>query len=272
LHTQKTGTPPRVSLPWGGMTKSAALACFLVALLGEAGCFTAETSERRQLASLEKGIESDRFSVDRTTPRVDEKVSPPADEPARAARAPEPANVPASEPIEAEDSVEPAPRTVIRIWGKSAPSVEVVPADTAAKDSTPGRSPAASPAPSPANAGQAQRAYDGALSLVNAHAYDKAAGALGMFLLEWPSDPNASNALYWQAECYFAMGEYAHASELYEQTIERFPKSSRVPDCLLMLGRCQQKQGDDAKAKGTFHRLGAEYPQSEASRRIPPGN
>ena len=251
------------------MTSRSLLACLLVGLLLETGCFTAESSERRQLASLEKGIEGDRFAVDRTAPRIDEKVNAPPDESARPPRRPpaEPPDVPMPPGVDADDWADRAPRTVIRIYGKSAPTVELAPAPTRGKDdASPG-----SPAPAAAAASKAQHAYDSALGLINARAYEKAAGALGMFLLEWPDDPNASNALYWQAECYFAMGEYAHASELFEQTMERFPTSSRMPDCLLKLGLCQAKQGDAEKAKGYFQRLGAEYPQSEASRRIPPG-
>jgi tol-pal system protein YbgF len=252
------------------MTKNACLACVLLALSLEVGCFNAETSERRQLASLEKGIESDRFAVDRTTPRVDEKVSLSGD-PAATRPAPPPqasvADGPPPGVVEADDPADTTPRTVIRIWGKSAPSVQVTPAAVPAKEGAV----SAFAATPPKATGEAQRAYDSALSLLNAHSYDKAAGALGVFLLEWPTDPNASNALYWQAECYYAMGEYAHASELFEQTIERFPKSSRVPDSLLKLGLCHEKQGDEAKAKSYFQRLGAEYPQSEASRRIPSG-
>jgi len=236
----------------------------LATLLLGAGCLTAENSERRQLASLEKGIESDRFAVDRTTPRVEEKEDPKA--------------VPAASPVAApsgpmglrgapvDDPADTAPRTVIRIYGKTAPSVQVVSGAGPAKEPSPVASAAA---PSPTRAAEAQRAYDSALGLVNSHAYDKGAGALGVFLLEWPDDANASNAMYWQAECYFAMGEYAHASELFEATAERFPKSSRVPDCLLKLGLCQGKLGDEVKAKTYFQRLGTEYPKSEAARRIP---
>jgi TolA-binding protein len=38
------------------------------------------------------------------------------------------------------------------------------------------------------------------------------------------------------------------------------------------LGLSQQKLGDAVKAKAAFDRLAAEYPRSEAARRIPKGN
>jgi len=239
-------------------------------LLG-AGCLTTDNAERQQLAALEKGIESDRFAVDRAMPPV-AKEAPPTDDSAASrpspppAPSPEVAEDPESKALETDDPADTTPRTVIRIWGRNAPSVQIVPAVVPAKDGPASPSPGTAPASS-----ESQHAYDAALNLVNARAYAKAAGALGVFLLEWPSDPNASNATYWQAECYYALGEYVHASELLEQAIERFAKSSRVPDFLLKLGLCQEKLGDAAKARGYFNRLGAEYPRSEAARRIPKG-
>jgi tol-pal system protein YbgF len=279
------GLEPRGSLLELDMKIHAHLGCLaIVTILVGAGCFTAENAERRQLAALEKGIESDRFAVDRQTPRVDEQVEPegvPAS--VQVPRHPEvPTEGSPERANEVDEAGDTTPRTVIKIWGKSMPSVEVVSPGVPAKEAPGAGTPStgagdraiSANAPGPNGSGSngaAQHGYDAALSLVNAHAYDKAAGALGLFLLEWPSDPNASNAMYWQAECYFAMGEYAHASELFEQAVDRFPKSSRAPDCLLKLGLCQQKLGDAARAKTYFERLGAEYPKSEAFRRVPPG-
>jgi tol-pal system protein YbgF len=255
------------------MQTHAWLGCVAAAALSVGtGCLSPENAERQHLADLSKGIESDRFAVDRATPRVEEHTSPDPDAPAPIPRPAALGNEGSGpEGVPTDDPADTTPRTVIRIWGKSAPSVEVVPAPSSAKDGaarpSPGAPPASGTPPNPA--ATAQHAYDAAVGLVNAHAYDKAAGALGLFLLEWPSDANASNAMYWQAECYYAMGEYTHAFELFEQAMDRFPKSARVPDCLLKLGLCQGKLGDGAKAKTYFDRLGAEYPRSEAAHRIP---
>jgi tol-pal system protein YbgF len=234
-------------------------------LLG-AGCLTAETSERRQLADLERGIEGDHLPLDPSMRRgttEDPPTDPAAPRPSPAPRASPLAAVSPPRSVETDEAVEPASRTVIRIWGKNASSVEVAPADVPAKVSA--------AAPPSSIDGEAQHAYDAALALVNAQAFDKAVGAFGEFLLHWPSDTNASNAMYWQAESYYAMSEYTHASELLEQTMERFPKSGRIPDCLLKLGLVQQKLGNPAKAKAYFDRLVAEYPRSEAARRVPKG-
>jgi tol-pal system protein YbgF len=243
-----------------------------------AGCVSAETAEQRQLESMEKGIEQDRFAVDKATPRVRENDD--ATEAKRPGAAPSqgsstgPAEDGAPTQLDlansaasvaaAEDPADMTPRTVIRIWGggKGPPSVQV-------SETAPRASAKDVAAASPVSDGASKRAYDAALGLVNAHAYQEAAGALGTFLLQWPDDPNASNAIYWQAECYYSMGEYSRAAEQLEQAIARYPKSPRLPDCLLKLGLCQRKLGDEGKAQSYFQRLETEFPRSEAARRIP---
>ena len=117
---------------------------------------------------------------------------------------------------------------------------------------------------------EAKRAYDAAIGLVNARQYDKALDALAAFLVKWPDHPYANNAMYWRGECYFAKGDWARAAEQFEGTITRYPAGSKVPDALLKLGMCNQKLGNQAKAKEWFDRLSAQFPQSEAARRIPP--
>jgi len=117
---------------------------------------------------------------------------------------------------------------------------------------------------------EAKPAYEAALALVNAHQYDRALDALAAFLVKYPDHPYADNAMYWRGECYFAKGDYLHASEQFEGTITRFPAGNKAPDALLKLGMSHQKLGNPAKAKECFDRLAHAYPQSEAARRIPP--
>ncbi len=117
---------------------------------------------------------------------------------------------------------------------------------------------------------EAKRAYDAAIGLVNARQYDRALDALAAFLVKWPDHPYANNAMYWRGECYFAKGDWARAAEQFEGTTTRYPAGTKVPDALLKLGMCNQKLGNPAKAKEWFDRLSAQFPQSEAARRIPP--
>jgi tol-pal system protein YbgF len=238
---------------------------------------SSENAERRQLATLEKGIESDRFAVDRTAPRIVEReeISPeggtlpatPESVPRVSSLAPGATrDIGEASPLPEDDPADTTPRTVIRIWGsgKGGQNVQVSEAVT----NYPPKEGAALPASQTSNP-EARRSYDAALALVNGHAYDRAAGALGTFLLQWPNDANAANAMYWQAECYFAMSEYARATELLDVALERFPQGGRAPDCLLKLALCQEKLGNAVQAKGYYERLRKDFPKSEAARRIP---
>ncbi len=116
---------------------------------------------------------------------------------------------------------------------------------------------------------EAKRAYDAALSLVNARHYDRALDALASFLVKWPDHPYADNAMYWRGECYFARADYVRAAEQFEGVLARFPAGNKVPDAMLKLGMCHQRLGNGAKAKATFDRLVEQYPQSDAAHHIP---
>jgi tol-pal system protein YbgF len=115
----------------------------------------------------------------------------------------------------------------------------------------------------------ARRAYDAALSLVNARRFDQGLDALAAFLVKWPDNPYADNATYWRGECYFARGDYLHASEQFEGVLSRFPGSEKAPDALLKLGMASDKLGRAAKAKDCFDRLVRQYPDSDAAHHVP---
>jgi tol-pal system protein YbgF len=116
---------------------------------------------------------------------------------------------------------------------------------------------------------EAKRAYDAAYALVTVHRYEQALDALAAFLLKWPDHPYANNAMYWRGECYFARGDYQHASEQFDGVLKRYPAGNKVPDALLKLGLCQQKLGNPTKAKECFDQLAQQFAGTEAARRIP---
>jgi tol-pal system protein YbgF len=116
---------------------------------------------------------------------------------------------------------------------------------------------------------EAKRAYDAAYSLVSARRFDEALDALASFLVKWPDHPYANNAMYWRGECYFARGDYQHASEQFDGMLRRYPAGAKAPDSLLKLGMSHQKLGNVMKAKESFDRLQQLYPGSGAARRIP---
>ena len=140
--------------------------------------------------------------------------------------------------------------TVIRAEGRREPSVKMAPAGGGRED-------------------QAAQAYEDALELVKKKKYDEALEALAGYLVRYPGDANADNAMYWRGECYYAKGDYVRAAEQFEGVVTRFPNGNKVPDALLKLGLSQRAMGDRDKARETFDRLRKSYPSAEAVKKIP---
>lgn len=116
---------------------------------------------------------------------------------------------------------------------------------------------------------QTAKDYESAIALVKNKQYDKALEKFAEFLVRYPDDTNADNAVYWRGECFFAKGEYARAAQEFSGLLARFPLGNKVPDALLKLGMCQLKSGDRAKATETFAQLRKEHPGSDAAHKIP---
>jgi tol-pal system protein YbgF len=255
----------------------------LLALLA-AGC--ARSAEERQLDSMRDEI--DKLQRDRDT--EDSKTGLLASEDEEATRRLEaaPAALPRSSPPQATDPLrigsggegdeatddavdpeDPTPRPSIRILGSPHPAGRGSwRSDDRVEES--GTTDAPGGAPPSALDPAAKPAYDAALALVTAHKYPAALDALAAFVVRWPDHPYADNAMYWRGECYFALGDYAHAAEQFEGVLTRFPAGNKAPDALLKLGMCAQRTGDAARAKDLFAHLAHDYPDSPAARRIPP--
>ncbi len=290
--------PSPLAAPFPASGRSVSSGVRRLALLGflvPLGC-AHETVAERQLKSLEDQVSHDTAERDRVDPRLD-PARIQAEEQARivpfGGKDPPPLPIRRTVDVTAaaqarqaesdaalsgEDPNDTAPRPVIRVVGSGIVRrhggsrddhiEETLPDEV--NDATRVGPPIqlAPPRPSALDPG-AKQAYDSALALVNAHDYDRALDAFAAFLVKWPDHPNADNAMYWRGECYFAKGEIARAAEEFDGAIRRFPMGNKVPDCLLKLGICETKLGNQAKASSYFDRLTHDYPRSEAARRIP---
>lgn len=253
-----------------------ALLCGAVA--GLAACENRDAEERNlsEMASQIDKLRDDRDEADRAN-LVTEAAESHAS--ALPPRVPAPAQPPppvvklgddTSSGMESPDTEDPSPRPTIRVIGsgRRGDSQFVSDDGVATSDGT-GSGGAASTGRPSALDPNAKRDYEAALSLVNARQYDAALDALAAFLVKYPDHPYADNALFWRGECYYAKGDYLHASEQFEGVFTRFPAGNKAPDALLKLGMSRMKLGDPAKAKEIFDRLAQTYPQSDAARRIP---
>ena len=115
----------------------------------------------------------------------------------------------------------------------------------------------------------AKKAYETALSQVQARQYDRGLEGLNAFLVRWPDHPYAENAVYWRGEAYYAQGEYLRAAEQFEALLARFGSGSKGPDALLKMGMCHDRLGASQRAREYWDRLKNEYPRSDAAKRIP---
>ncbi len=241
-------------------------------VLGTLGC--ARSAEERQLDSMRADIERIQGDRDNATEPVDDPA-PVAPRAADAVRPPPPPAMPppplevASGPALDEDSddyadpEDTAPRPKIRVFGSPRTSGRHREGDDAVEQVVSDDSSGSTLDP------EAKRAYDAALSLVNAKQYGPALDALTGFLVKWPDHPYVDHAMYWRGECYFAQGDYAHAAEQFEGVLSRFPAGMKAPDALLKLGMCHQRLGHPAQAQASFDRLAQDYPQSDAARHAP---
>jgi tol-pal system protein YbgF len=254
------------------------LSLFSCLAAGMALCGCARDAEERQLDAMRATI--DEVESDRDRAEADMMASSVADTHAASAgeRQPAPALAPpesvpigdgdgSMEELDSPDTEDPSPRPTIRIFGS--PRIgrngwhdDQVEQSGVDDGSGPPRSSALDP--------EAKPAYDAAIALVSARQYDRALDALAAFLVKYPDHPYADNAMYWRGECYYAEGDYLHASEQFEGTVARFPAGNKAPDALLKLGMSHQKLGNPARAKECFDRLAQTYPRSEAARHIPP--
>lgn len=245
--------------------------------LSVGGC--ARTAEERQLDDLRSEITRIQEDRDRADSRLsvleieaadskEAQVTRPAAAPP-ASPPPHPVALGASDAPpdldEAADTEDASPRPTIRVLGTPGMGRSRWRGQDTIEDD--GSSPSAphSSALDP----DAKAAYDAALGLVGAKKCDRALDALAAFLMKWPDHPYADNAMYWRGECYFARGEYVRAAEQFEGVLARFPAGNKAPDALLKLGITNMKLGNSTRAKDSFDQLARQYPQSDASRRIP---
>ena len=110
------------------------------------------------------------------------------------------------------------------------------------------------------------REYQAALNHVAARRFDEALAGLSTFLRLHPSHPYADNAMFWRGEVLYMRRDFAAAERELAEMVRRFPRGNKVPDALLRLGFCRQRQGDLEGARTYFRRVRAEHPGTVAAR------
>lgn len=73
-----------------------------------------------------------------------------------------------------------------------------------------------------------QEKYDYAFSLLRNNDHAGAAKAFETFIAQYPDDPLAGNATYWQAQIYFAQSQWDQAAPLFLKAYRNYPKSAKA--------------------------------------------
>ena len=107
-----------------------------------------------------------------------------------------------------------------------------------------------------------QEKYDYAFSLLRNNDHAGAAKAFDTFIAQYPDDPLAGNATYWQAQIYFAQSQWDQAAPLFLKAYRNYPKSAKAGESLLKLGMALGNMGKKQEACAALSRFTTEYPQA----------
>ena len=257
------GQSGRQGLPFSAM-RSLLLLSILAASLGLVGCAGGKDAADKHFSEMQGEITRLQAEQDRLSERLGEveaQARAKGGSSSSVARPPlevvvlRPEGAPPAEAV--AEPTEEGPRTTVRATGRGDVGE--------ATDS--GRSRGAKA--DARGKAEAQKDYEQALSLVKKKQYGKAIEALTGFLVRYPDDARAENAMFWMGEAYLGQGDSPRALEQFQSVVSRFPDGNKAPDSLLKIAVVQKKLGDDVRSKEALATLKSRFPSSEAARRAP---
>jgi len=85
------------------------------------------------------------------------------------------------------------------------------------------------------------------------------------YLNQYPTGEYANNAQYWLGEAYRVNQDNASARKAFNDVLEKYPNSAKVPDAILKLGFIEVDQKNTVKATEYLNRVISDYPKSPAA-------
>jgi len=85
------------------------------------------------------------------------------------------------------------------------------------------------------------------------------------YLGQYPAGEYANNAQYWLGEAYRVNQDNASARKAFNDLLEKYPDSAKVPDAILKLGYIEVDQKNPLKATEYLNRVVSDYPKSPAA-------
>lgn len=178
---------------------------------------------------------------------------------------------PASDqPAPAVDDAAPAPETpapaVVEPQTSVKPSVNVAKeAKSDASRFTPAQTSAPEPSPSSASESETKE-YQQAYNALRNGRTTEAIDGFKAYVSNYPNGAYASNSQYWLGEAYRVNQDNAAAKQAFNDVIQKYAGSAKVPDALLKLGYIEMEEKNPNKAREYFNRITSEFANSKAAR------
>ncbi|WP_432736215.1 tol-pal system protein YbgF [Maridesulfovibrio sp. FT414] len=125
----------------------------------------------------------------------------------------------------------------------------------------------ASEAAQPAPADPAQALYDKGLALFKERKYKEAIRDWAEFTKTFAKHDLVPNAVFWEGECYYQLGDYANAALKYQVVIAKHPDSNKYRSSLLKQGLCLIKLGKTKSGRFILEDLIKKAPDSAEANR-----
>ena len=142
---------------------------------------------------------------------------------------------------------------------KATAAPSAAPAVAATTPSPPAPRPAAAPATTSADP---DKLYEAAVNLYKSEKYEAAQKMYAQFVSLYPKNEKAGSAQFWVGECLFQRKQYGKAILEYQKVVEKYSKSTKVPDALLKQGLAFKYLGDKTSAKILLEKVRDSYPKT----------
>lgn len=117
--------------------------------------------------------------------------------------------------------------------------------------------------PTPSMARSAQDMYDEAYTAYKKGKHETARKIFSDYIRQYPNSDLVDNAYYWTGESFYDQGKYEEAILQYDNIVQKFKKSEKVPSALLKEAYAFRAINDSAAAKTLLEKLLKEHKGSE---------
>ncbi|MDR1125158.1 MAG: tol-pal system protein YbgF [Deltaproteobacteria bacterium] len=114
-----------------------------------------------------------------------------------------------------------------------------------------------------ASPGPERRAYDQALTTLNAGRNQEAEKLFTDFLRQYPASSMAPNAAYWLGECFYSQRRYSEAILSFQSVVAQYPQHDKAAAALLKAGYSYERLADTRNARFYLQQLVELYPKSQ---------